>query len=422
MTQDSLAVLSKAASPLRSAAALQIGSARFQNALARRSQSTPPIWLMRQAGRYHKHYQALRAKYSFMDLCKRPELAAEVALGPVVDFDFDAAILFSDLLFPLEALGMGLEYTDRGPQLEWRLNEQTISQLRSVEEAWPHLLFQGDAVHATRERLPSSRSLIGFIGGPWTLFAYAVEGSHKGSLIESKKLLELFPQFCEVMIPLLARNIELQMDSGAELVMIFDTAAGELSPNVFKAEIVPQLRVLTEKVSLESLSKEPRSGEMFIENQHELPPGSSFRSETDSAFAHKWAQREDGSDRFYKHRIPTGFFPEASIGYYSKGTQPAHLRQALFTEGGFAGIGVDHRWDLREAFDLFSSGFVQGNFDQALLLCQRDELKRQLLRYLEPLVHHSRDGWVCGLGHGVLPGTPEDNVKLFVDTIRERCK
>ena len=397
----------------------QIGSARFQNALARRSQSTPPIWLMRQAGRYHKHYQALRAKYSFMDLCKRPELAAEVALGPVLDFDFDAAILFSDLLFPLEALGMGLEYTDRGPQLEWRLNEQTISQLRSVEEAWPHLLFQGDAVHATRERLPSSRSLIGFIGGPWTLFAYAVEGSHKGSLIESKKLLELFPRFCEVMIPLLARNIELQMDSGAELVMIFDTAAGELSPNVFKAEIIPQLRVLTEKVSFESLSKEPRSGEMFIENQHELPPGSSFRSETDSAFAHKWAQREDGSDRFYKHRIPTGFFPEASIGYYSKGTQPAHLRQALFTEGGFAGIGIDHRWDLREALHLFSRSFVQGNFDQALLLCERAELKRQLRCYLEPLVHHSRDGWVCGLGHGVLPGTPEDNVKLFVDTVRE---
>jgi len=397
----------------------QVGSERFQNALARRSQSTPPIWLMRQAGRYHKHYQALRAKYSFMDLCKRPELAAEVALGPVLDFDFDAAILFSDLLFPLEALGMGLEYTDRGPLLGWRLNKQTISRLRSVEDAWPHLLFQGDAVRATRERLTSSRSLIGFVGGPWTLFAYAVEGSHRGSLTESKKLLGLFPRFCEVMVPLLARSTELQLNSGAELVMIFDTAAGELSPNVFKAEIVPQLRVLTEKVSFESLSKEPRSGEIFIENQHELPPGSSFRSETGSAFAPKWAQRGDGSDRFYKHRIPTGFFPEASLGYYSKGTQPAHLCHPLFTDGGFAGIGVDHRWDLREGFDLFPRGFVQGNFDQALLLCERDELKRQLLRYLEPLVNHSRDGWVCGLGHGVLPGTPEDHVRIFVETVRE---
>src|SRR5437660_11806086 len=230
MTQDSLAVLSKAASPLRSAAALQVGNARFQNALARRPQSTPPIWLMRQAGRYHRHYQALREKYSFMDLCKRPELAAEVALGPVLDFDFDAAILFSDLLFPLEALGMGLEYTDRGPQLEWRLNEQTISQLRSVEEAWPNLLFQGDAVRATRERLPSSRSLMGFFGGPCTLFAYAVEGSHQGSLIESKKHIALFPRFCEAMVPLLARGVELQLHLAAELVMVFALGRASRQP------------------------------------------------------------------------------------------------------------------------------------------------------------------------------------------------
>src|SRR5215831_9592686 len=180
---------SKAASALRSAAALQIGSAVFRNALARRPQRTPPIWLMRQAGRYHRHYQALRAKYSFVDLCKQPELAAEVALGPVLDFDFDAAILFSDLLFPLEALGMGLEYSDRGPQLAWQLNDKTISQLRLVDDAWPQLTFQGEAVRATRERLPDDRSLIGFVGGPWTLFVYAVEGTHKGSLTNAKRLL-----------------------------------------------------------------------------------------------------------------------------------------------------------------------------------------------------------------------------------------
>src|SRR5256885_7931668 len=210
-----------------------IGNVRLQNALAGVPQRTPPIWLMRQAGRYHKHYQALRAKHSFVDLCKQPELAAEVALGPVMDFGFDAAILFSDLLFPLEALGMGLEYTDRGPQLGWNLNEDTVSRLRSIEDAWPHLLFQGEAMRVTRERLPSDRSLIGFVGGPWTLFVYAVEGSHKGSLIESKKLLSLFPRFCETLVPLLVRNIELQLEGGAEVVMIFDTAAGGILPDNF---------------------------------------------------------------------------------------------------------------------------------------------------------------------------------------------
>ena len=341
-----------------SAVTEQTGNARFQSALARRPQSTPPIWLMRQAGRYHKHYQALRQKHSFMDLCKRPELAAEVALGPVLDFDFDAAILFSDLLFPLEALGMGLEYTDRGPQLDWNLNEQTVAQLRSIEDAWPGLLFQGEAMRATRQRIPADRSLIGFVGGPWTLFVYAVEGSHKGSLVKSKKLLSLFPQFCETMVPLLARNIELQLEGGAEVVMIFDTAAGELAPDVFNSEVVPQLRALTT---------------------------------TDAS----------------------------RIGYYSKGTQPAHLRDSLFTDGRLAGVGIDSGWNMSEALDLFGHGFVQGNFDQALLFCEPHELKQRLVRYLEPLVNQPRPGWICGLGHGILPGTPEENVRLFVNTVRE---
>jgi uroporphyrinogen decarboxylase len=336
----------------------KVGNARFQNALARRDQSTPPIWLMRQAGRYHKHYQALRQKYSFMDLCKQPELAAEVALGPVLDFDFDAAILFSDLLFPLEALGMGLDYTDRGPQLGWNLNEETLAQLHSIEDAWPHLLFQGEAMRATRELIPPDRSLIGFVGGPWTLFVYAVEGSHKGSLLKSKKLIRLFPRFCDTMVPLLARNIELQLESGAEVVMIFDTAAGELAPETFRSEVVPQLQTLTAKDA-------------------------------------------------------------ARIGYYSKNTQTAHLRDSLFTGGKLAGVGIDSRWNMTEALGLFPKGFVQGNFDQALLLDERSELKQHLTRYLTPLRNQLTPGWICGLGHGVLPGTPEDNVRLFVDTVRE---
>jgi uroporphyrinogen decarboxylase len=361
MIDDRPSVLSRAALPLRSAAALQIGNQRFQNALARRAQSVPPIWLMRQAGRYHKHYQALRQKHSFMDLCKQPELAAEVALGPVLDFDFDAAILFSDLLFPLAALGMGLEYTDRGPQLGWQLNPETLSQLRPFEDAWPHLLFQGDAMRATRARLPDDRSLIGFVGGPWTLFVYAVEGSHAGSLTASKKLLSLFPRFCEVIVPLLARNIELQLNCGAELVMIFDTAAGELTPGIFQTEVTPQLELLT---------------------------------------------RNDSG----------------RIGYYSKGTQPAHLRQTLFTGGRLAGVGVDHRWNMAEALEMFPDGFVQGNFDQALLQSEPGELKRRLTKYLEELIHRERSGWICGLGHGVVPGTPEANVRMFVDTVREVMK
>jgi uroporphyrinogen decarboxylase len=333
------------------------GNVRLRNALARAPQATPPIWLMRQAGRYHRHYQDLRRRHSFMDLCKRPELAAQVALGPVLDFDFDAAILFSDLLFPLEALGFGLEYTDYGPQLAFKLSRDTLPRLREAGEAFPDLLFQGDALRLTRSLLPAEKSLIGFIGGPWTLFVYAVAGTHKNAS-EARAAIDLFPKFCETLVPLLIGNIALQLANGAEVVMVFDTAAGDLSPDVFHSEVVPQLNLLTEK------------------------------------------------------------FP-SRLGYYSKGTSREHLRQPLFTEGSFAGIGVDSHWDLREAFEMFSEGFVQGNFSQDLLLKGQDELKQDIQAFLNPLLKHRRTGWVCGLGHGVLPGTPEENVRLFVNTVRE---
>ena len=146
-----------------------VGNSRFQNAVKLVPQSVPPVWMMRQAGRYHQHYQKLRARYSFAELCKKPEVAAEVALGPIDEFDFDVSILFSDLLFPLEGLGMGLEYTDAGPRLGFSLTNESISRLRSVDEAFLDLDFQGEAVTRTRALLPDSKSLIGFVGGPWTL-------------------------------------------------------------------------------------------------------------------------------------------------------------------------------------------------------------------------------------------------------------
>jgi len=340
------------------AGAIQIGNTCFQNALRRSPQAIPPIWLMRQAGRYHRHYQDLRRQFSFMDLCKQPALAAQVALGPVLDFDFDAAILFSDLLFPLEALGMGLEYTDAGPRLGWNLKRDNISDLRRVEDAWPNLLFQGKAMRATRQVLPKDKSLIGFVGGPWTLFVYAVEGTHK-HVDQAVKELSLFEKFCETMVPLLKRNIELQIENGAEVVMIFDTAAGELDPKTFRSAIVPQLETLA------------------------------------------------------------GSFP-SRLGYYSKATRREHLDHPLFTNGSFAGIGVDHNWDLRDAFDMFRGGFIQGNFDQNLLRDSSvDELSQHLSEFLSPLLKCDRTGWICGLGHGVLPQTPEENVRLFVNTVRE---
>ena len=338
-----------------------MANVKFQNAIRREAQATPPIWFMRQAGRYHKHYQALRAKHSFVELCKDPELAAEVAMGPIQDFDFDVAILFSDLLFPLEALGMGLTY-DPAPQLAWRLDAESIRRLRSPDEAWRDLLFQKTAMARTRERLPADKSLIGFVGGPWTLFAYAIEGAHKGSLEPSKRQLNLFDPFCERMMPLLERNVELQFEGGAEIVMLFDTAAGELAPLPYLESVAPKLERL----------------------------------------AKKFAGR---------------------LGYYAKGIGPAHLKHNLFKTGSpLAGLGYDHRWDLPEVLASKPFGFTQGAFDQAMLFMPTPEFERQATRYLEgfrALGPAGRAGWVCGLGHGVLPGTPEAHVRRFVQMSRE---
>jgi uroporphyrinogen decarboxylase len=332
----------------------------FKNAISRTPQAVPPIWFMRQAGRYHKHYQALRAKHSFMELCKQPELAAQVALGPVEEFDFDVSILFSDILFPLEALGMGLDYTDHGPQLGFKLAPENIEQLGPVDEAVDFMSFQKKAVQATRAVLPANKSLIGFIGGPWTLFVYAVEGSHAGSLIQSKKYIHLFPQFLEKMLPLLTENIRLQFEGGAEVVMIFDTAAGEVSPMFFKTYLQPILKKLSTS------------------------------------------------------------FP-GKLGYYSKGTQPVFF-DAEFAALPWAGQGFDHRCDLTKSFTVQNKGFVQGNFDQSLLFQDTSDFKKSLQTYLAGFKNMSlaeRAGWVSGLGHGVLPKTPEHHVKLFVDTVRE---
>ena len=331
----------------------------FQNAINQVPQNCPPIWFMRQAGRYHSHYQELKKKYTFEQLCKTPELAAETALGPIRDFDFDASIYFNDILFPLEALGFNLEYSP-GPVMSPALSKDFLKELKPIEEAISFLSFQKDAVKATRELIPSNKSLIGFIGGPWTLFTYALECSHKGHMIDSKKSTELFLEFSETLLPLLNQCITDQLASGAEVVMIFDTSAGSLSMSHFQKMVVPCI----EKLSM-------------------AHPG--------------------------------------KIGYYAKETTMHQVNTLKHLP--LAGLGYDHRYSMTDLLKEDSrKGFVQGNFDQSLLFADTDQFKTYLKDYMDPikaLSPEQRKGWISGLGHGVLPKTPEANVKLFIEKIRE---
>jgi uroporphyrinogen decarboxylase len=332
----------------------------FRRALAGDAQRVPPIWLMRQAGRYHRAYQGLRRQYRFEDLCRRPELASEVAMGPIRDFDFDAAILFSDLLFPLDALGMSLSYDDGPPKLNGPLDAGRIARFRSQDDALARLSFQGDAVRLTRAALPAEKGLIGFVGGAWTLFVYAMEGSHAGPMRVAKSSWTLYREFAAKMTPLLRANIAMQLDAGADVVMILDTAAGELPPSYFDREVARDLTGLARA------------------------------------------------------------FP-GRVGYYAKAAHPA-----LFESLGaapWAGIGVDSRWDLAALLARPRVGtFVQGNFDPAWLFLPHDELRAAITEFLAPiksLDESQRRGWICGLGHGVLPGTPESAVRTFVSAVRE---
>jgi uroporphyrinogen decarboxylase len=241
------------------------------------------------------------------------------------------------------------------------LTPDDLKKLRPLDEALPFLEFQKKAVELTRARLPKHKSLIGFVGGTFTLFTYAVSGAHDGNLITAKTSLDFYRQFGEVMLPLLEKNIQLQLDGGAELVMIFDTAAGEVSPPVFTQYLAPQLARLAAK------------------------------------------------------------FPK-KLGYYSKGTHRSHLTSTVFADSNWAGYGVDHKWNLPGLMRDFPNSFIQGNFDQALLFSSADDLEKRIAEYLKPFLAMSeaeRKGWVCGLGHGILPKTPEDNVRRFIGTVRE---
>jgi uroporphyrinogen decarboxylase len=336
-------------------------------ALARRNGSRPPVWFMRQAGRYHRHYQRLRARHDFMALCKQPALAAEVTLGPIEEFGFDAAILFSDLLFPLEALGMGLRY-EPGPKLDWYLRESAdLGRLRERTQALPGLEFQAEAIRTLRPRLGAERALIGFVGGPFTLYAYAVAGSHEGFSRQGVAGLEdgLYAGFCEKLLDLLADNMVLQARAGADCVAVFDTAAGALDPEQFARLVTRPLQRVVAR----------------------------FRAAC----------------------------PRTPLIYYSRDTGPEHWRALEPLD--LQGLGVDWRHDLAETLRRQTPRWcLQGNLDPQWLLLPAAELEarvRAVFAKVAALPAPVRAAWVCGLGHGVLPETPESNVHLVLKLQRE---
>lgn len=340
----------------------------FQKAIMKQNTDRPPIWLMRQAGRYHSHYQDLKKKHTFMELCKIPEVACETTLGPIRDFDFDAAILFSDLLFPLEVMGMGLDYVP-GPKLGWHLkSKQDVTRLRGGASLGSQLDYQAQAMKLIRAELSPTKGLIGFVGGPLTLFFYAVQGSHQGELDDARKGMKdgRFEGFFEKLVDLLAHNMALQARAGADTIAMLDTCAGEVDLDIYSEVVKPSLAAVME--------------------------------------------------RFQR------LCPETPITYYSKGTSPEYW--SALNDLPISCLGVDWSYNLAQVLDRFSERFaIQGNVDPSWLLeLGSEELERRLRQIwgeVKSLPQEKRRGWICGLGHGVLQHTPEENVRSFVRLSRE---
>tara|TARA_B110000977_G_scaffold40603_1_gene54605 strand:- start:482 stop:1462 length:981 start_codon:yes stop_codon:yes gene_type:complete len=211
---------------------------KFENAINRVQQDCPPIWMMRQAGRYQPSYMTLKENYNFMQMCKLPQVAAKVAMLPINEFDFDVAILFSDILWHLEGLGLPLTF-DPGPKFETHLSEENWKQHTDTDKAMDHLYFQQSAISATREMLPNNKSLIGFVGGPWSVLNYAL-GKNKVSQEFKTMYLE------NVIVPLMAKSIRAQKLAGAEVVMIFDSGLSNISKNYYENTYLPLIAPLSD--------------------------------------------------------------------------------------------------------------------------------------------------------------------------------
>jgi len=338
----------------------------FENRIVKNGKTQVPVWFMRQAGRYHDHYQNLKKSHDFMTLCKDPKLACEVTMGPIEEFDFDAAILFSDLLFPLEQLGTGLVYNP-GPKLDVTLSSmEDFKRLKTTGHSSDYYQFQKDACIELKKTLPESKTLLGFVGAPFTLYAYAVEGSHAGSLVSSKTGLYdgRFEAFCEMLLPNVLGEMLMQAEGGADAMCIFDTAVGELTVKDYKNIVLPKLRWLTKE--------------------------------------------------FKKT------YPNKKVIYYSRNTHLNHIQE--IQDSNIDVLGVDWRHNIGDVLNTFGKDYyIQGNFDPCWLHLPWDKCEANLKEFYQEITDQKAplDKWICGLGHGVLQFTPQENVKNAVRYIHE---
>jgi len=334
-------------------------SSIFLRACRRQPVDRTPVWFMRQAGRYMKEYRELRSRHSLLELCRTPELAAEITLLTVKKLGVDAAIIFADLLMPAQAMGMELQFVEgEGPVLSNPIRSSSdLARLHLPADG--ELACVSEAIRTVSEDLKGKLPVIGFSGAPFTLASYMIEGGASRDFLHTKRLMyhqpELWQALLEKLVEVLSSFLCDQVAAGAAALQIFDSWVGCLGPEDYRRYVLPATRALLRKASALG--------------------------------------------------VPVIHF----------GTGTATLLELMREAGGDV-IGVDWRVELDDAWRRIGHDVaIQGNLDPALLFGPADKLQERVERILRQA--EGRPGHIFNLGHGVLPATPVENVLAVVEMV-----
>lgn len=333
----------------------------FLAACRREPTAYTPIWLMRQAGRYMEEYRKLRAQFDFLQLCRRPDLAAEITVAPVERLGVDAAILFADILLILEPMGVGLVYSKGdGPVIHRPVRSGKDVDGLNEFDTERELSYVYEAVKKIRKALGDKVPLIGFAGAPFTLASYLIEGGGSRNYIHTKKLFyhapEAWKRLMERLSKVVTEYLNCQIAAGAQAVQLFDSWAGCLTPLDYEKYAAPYTKAVIDAVA----------------------PG-----------------------------VPVINFSTATAGALKQ------IRAA----GGQV-IGLDWRVNLDEGWAAVGHDVaVQGNLDPVALFASPKEIKLRAAEILRRAA--GRPGHIFNIGHGVLPETPVDHVVALVDAVHE---
>jgi len=336
-------------------------NSRFLEACRRRQTDVRPVWFMRQAGRYMKQYRDIRAKAGILEICKRPDLAAQITLQPVEILDVDAAIVFADLLLPVEPMGLKLRYAaGEGPVISNPVRDSNDIDSLSISNT-DDLGYVGETIQHVVKALAGRVPVIGFVGAPFTMASYMVEGGPSRNFLRTKTMMyrdeTLWRRLMGKLVDVLGAFAVLQVTAGARIIQVFDSWVGALGPDDYVRYVAPYSRALIERIRSAS--------------------------------------------------VPVIHFGTGAAGFFKE----------LHAAGGDV-MGVDWRINIDQAWmDISYRSAVQGNLDPTVLMAPIPELRMRVHELLKRT--GSRPGHIFNLGHGILPETPVEHVKACVEIVRE---